>query len=83
MKEPGANDAHLQEANIYWHGDMCVEPVQGTALLRLCEQLMLEPELTLQKAIFISSQIVTAMEEAKIIAQEAVDHVQAVHSLTE
>ena len=62
---------------------MCVEPVQGTALLRLCEQLMLEPELTLQKAIFISSQIVTAMEEAKIIAQEAVDHVQAVHSLTE
>jgi len=62
---------------------MCVEPVQGTALLRLCEQLMLEPELTLQKAIFISSQIVTAMEEAKIIAQEAVDHVQAVHSLRE
>lgn len=46
VKEPCANRAYLQEVNIYWHGDMCVEPVQGTALLRLCEQLMLEPELT-------------------------------------
>lgn len=61
---------------------MSAEPVEGTAIPRLCEQLLLEPELTLQKAIVISSQIETAMAETKIIAQEAIDHVQAVHSLT-
>lgn len=61
---------------------MTVEPAEATAVARLCEQLLLEPELTLQKAITISSQIESAMEEAKIIAQEAIDHVQAVHSLT-
>lgn len=57
-------------------------PVEGTDVPQLCEQLLLEPELTLQKAIVISSQIETAMEEAEIIAQETIDHVQAVHSLT-
>lgn len=51
------------------------------AIPQLCEQLLLEPELTLEKAIVISSQIVTAVARAKIIAQEAIDHVQAVHSL--
>lgn len=61
---------------------MSVEAVEETAIPRLCEQLLLEPELTLQKAIVISSQIETVMAEAEIIAQEAIDHVQAVHSLT-
>lgn len=61
---------------------MSVEAVEEIAIPRLCEQLLLEPELTLQKAIVISSQIETAMAEAEIIAQEAIDHVQAVHSLT-
>lgn len=44
-----------------------MEPAEGTVIPRLCEQLLLEPELTLQKAIVISSQIETAMAEAKII----------------
>lgn len=59
-----------------------MEPVDRIAIPRLCEQLLLEPELTLEKAIVISSQIVTAVAKAKIIAQEAIDHVQAAHSLT-
>lgn len=59
-----------------------MEPVDRVAIPQLREQLLLEPELTLEKAIAMSSQIVTAVARAKIIAQEAIDHVQAVHSLT-
>lgn len=78
MDKPNTNDV---TPRIYWHSDISVEPVDRIAIPRLCEQLLLEPELTLEKAIVISSQIVTAVARAKIIAQEAIDHVQAVHSL--
>lgn len=44
---------------------MPVEPVEGTAIPRLCEQFLLEQEPTLQKAIVISSQIETAIAEVK------------------
>lgn len=49
--------------------------MEGTAIPWLCKQLVLEPELTLQKTVVISSHIETAKTEA-------IDHVKAVHSLT-
>lgn len=51
------------------HGDkademICDQLVEETAIPRLCEQLLLEPELTLQKAIVTAGQIESAIAEA-------------------